>query len=201
MHCICTSTIGVLVNDTKTNAFSPGGGICQGDSISPYIFILCVDLLSRLINHQVDIMLWDPIKGNYKSPSFSHILFVDDITLMGKANHKIGHCMKSCMNLFCQKSGLSINHLKSKIIFSKNCPLFTTSYFTNLFGMKLSREFGNYFGFSILNNKPKPRDFQFVIDRIRTRSSHWKSSFLNILLNCPPLLEIRLPRPLYLIIS
>lgn len=46
--------------------------------------------------------------------------------------------------------------------------------------MKLSFEFGKYLGFPMLNHKPKPKDFQFVIDQIRIRLSHWKSNFLNI---------------------
>lgn len=112
MHCICASTIGVLVNGTKFNFFSLSRSLRQGDPMSPYIFILCMVLLSRLINHQVDIMLREPIKVNYKSPSFSHLFFVDDLILMGKASHKTGHCIKKCLELFCQESCHSINYSK-----------------------------------------------------------------------------------------
>lgn len=46
MSCITTSRIAILVNSTKTDYFSPSRGIRQGGPISPYIFILCMELLS-----------------------------------------------------------------------------------------------------------------------------------------------------------
>lgn len=50
MFCICTSSVAILVNGTWTDFFSPTKGIRQEDPMSPYIFILCMEVLSHNIN-------------------------------------------------------------------------------------------------------------------------------------------------------
>lgn len=72
MNCISSSRIAILVNGTRTSYFSPSRGIRQGDPISPYLFILCMEMLSTLINHKVDLGCWDPITIGIKKYQISH---------------------------------------------------------------------------------------------------------------------------------
>lgn len=94
LYCISTSSIVVLVNGSITSFIQPSREIKQGDPISPYIFILCLEMLSRYINHQVDVRNWDPITLGKKAPNFSHLFFVDGLTLMARANLKSSHIVK-----------------------------------------------------------------------------------------------------------
>lgn len=86
ISCITTSQISILVNGHKTSYFRLSKGIRQGDPISPYICILCMEMLSRYVNHLVDINLRDPIKVTPNQ--FSHLFFADNLTLMGKVTKK-----------------------------------------------------------------------------------------------------------------
>lgn len=61
MNGINTSNIVILVNGITTSLFAPSRRIRQGCPLSPFIFIPCMEMISRLICHQVDIDLWDPI--------------------------------------------------------------------------------------------------------------------------------------------
>lgn len=62
MSCVSTPSIAILFNGGMTDSFTPTRGICQGDPLSPYLFILCLEYLSITINKACDDNLWAPIK-------------------------------------------------------------------------------------------------------------------------------------------
>lgn len=81
LNCVSSTKINVLFNGGRLETFSPSRGIRQGDPISPYIFILCLEYLSIMIEKEVREGNWKgvmPIRG---SMTFSHLFFADDIIL------------------------------------------------------------------------------------------------------------------------
>lgn len=88
MNCISTKNIAILVNGTPKNYFSSSKDIIQGDPMSPYIFILCMDLLANYITHQVDNLCWNPITLSQNGPSLSHLLFTDDLMFSSRPTTK-----------------------------------------------------------------------------------------------------------------
>ena len=54
MSYITTSSLSVLVNGERLNYFLPSRGIRQGDLLSPYILILCMEYLAHLIHNEVE---------------------------------------------------------------------------------------------------------------------------------------------------
>lgn len=112
MACISTSQIVVLVNGSKTEFFKPSRGIRQGYHMSPYIFILFMELLSLYINHQFDITLWYQIKLNHRCPPLSYLFLADDFILMANANEKSVCMIQHCLSSFCHYSGQNINLAK-----------------------------------------------------------------------------------------
>jgi len=49
MSCVSSSTISILFNSGALDSFQPSRGIRQGDPLSPYLFILCMEILGALI--------------------------------------------------------------------------------------------------------------------------------------------------------
>ena len=63
-----------------------GPGIGQGDAISPYVFVLCMERLGHLINDSINSGQWKPIRLSRNGPLLSHLFFVDDLILFGEAS-------------------------------------------------------------------------------------------------------------------
>ena len=68
--------------------FTPTRGIRQGDPLSPYLFILCIDFLGQLIESKCAENAQDPVKSSKSGLAFSYLFFVDDLVLFVKANKK-----------------------------------------------------------------------------------------------------------------
>lgn len=49
-QCISTTNIAICFNGTKTSYLKPTMGLRQGDSLSLFLFILCMESLTALIN-------------------------------------------------------------------------------------------------------------------------------------------------------
>nr|XP_025670055.1 uncharacterized protein LOC112769805 [Arachis hypogaea] len=55
------SSLSILWNGNRLESFQPNRGLRQGDSISPYLFVLCMEMLACFISNQVELGAWDPV--------------------------------------------------------------------------------------------------------------------------------------------
>lgn len=117
MSCITSTSFSVLINGDHTELFGATRGLHQGDPLSPYLFILLVEGLGRLIKHNVglgSIQGWS--WGNDLQPQ-SHLHFVEDTTLMGLARIREATNLRKVLDVYLVASGQLINEDKSSILF------------------------------------------------------------------------------------
>ena len=181
MSCISSSNLSVLVNRERLNYFLPSRGIRQRDPLSPYIFILCMEYLARLILCKVDAHSWSGIRTSRDGPTFSHIFFADDLILFAKATKRNCLTIKNTLDKFCSLSEQKIILSKSKIYFSPHTSLDNISTAERELSMRACSNFVKYLGVSILTSKRNTRAFNFLIDKLRSRlANYWKASTLSL---------------------
>lgn len=103
--CISSISMRVLWNGEALDAFSLMRGIRQGDPISPYLFVLCIERLFYLINLAVDNKFWKHIWLVRGDPMLSHLAFVDDLILFAEASMDQVEVIQTILDLFLQKLG------------------------------------------------------------------------------------------------
>ena len=69
--------------------FAPSRGISQGYPLFSYIFVLCMERLSRDIEENVGRGLWKPIRLG-EEVHISHIFYADDVMLFGRPPRIMG---------------------------------------------------------------------------------------------------------------
>ncbi|XP_062014092.1 uncharacterized protein LOC133730534 [Rosa rugosa] len=119
---------------------TPSRGIRQGDPLSPYLFILCVEGLSSLISHAVSQGTLKGLKMSPQAPTIHHLLFADDSFLFGEASVVECSTFKSILNVYERASGQRINLEKSSVVFSRNVHPDTKNSLASIFGERLTKK-------------------------------------------------------------
>lgn len=78
MECISSVLYRVLLNGHPIGHIIPHRGLCQGDSLSPYLFIVCIEALIANIKKAEREKQLTGIKVARSCSSVSHLLFADD---------------------------------------------------------------------------------------------------------------------------
>lgn len=120
MHCICSTSLHILWNGEQTNSFKPTRGIRQGDPLSPYIYVICMERLTHLIENSIQIGAWKPKRASRNGPKLSNLAFADDLILFGEASTNQAKVIMACLDQFCEMSGSKVSVAKSRVFFSRN---------------------------------------------------------------------------------
>ncbi|KAF7834640.1 putative ribonuclease H protein At1g65750 family [Senna tora] len=170
----------ILWNGNQTEEFLPTRGIRQGDPLSPYIFVLCIEKLSHIIQDMVEDNRWKPMRAVRSRPMISHLSFTDDIVLFGEATVQQAQMFNQCLNKFCEASGQKVNPHKFSVFFSKNVENITKQNIIDLTGFSATHNLVKYLGMPILHERVSRRTFNFVVEKVRDRLSRWKRNCLSL---------------------
>jgi len=179
MHCVTSPTLSILWNGNKLPPFKPSHGLRQGDPLSPYLFILCMEKLSTAISSAIQACFWDPIQISANGPHISHLLFADDVLLFTKAKNSQLRFLIDMFSRFSQASELKINLSKSRAFYSSGAPHAKINRLTSITSIRSTTSFDKYLGFPILKGRAKRSDFHFIIEKMQSRLASWKHRLLN----------------------
>jgi len=109
----------VLVNGTPSGIFSSFSGLRHRDPLSPLLFVIDMEALSKMISALLDRGFLSGFTMGSRSGdpiNISHILFMDDTLILSKANLDHLHNLSSLFLCFKAVSSLKINLAKSKLV-------------------------------------------------------------------------------------
>ncbi|XP_074278128.1 uncharacterized protein LOC141601728 [Silene latifolia] len=147
LACVTSSHFSISVNGYTEGFFRGRRGLRQGDPLSPYLFTLCMEVLSRLLR-QLPSHPGFSYHPNCVKVKLTHLIFADDLLVFTRGDLPSIQAVDKCLSLFAGFSGLRVNPMKSNLYFGgvnpqlKQLILQTTGY--------VEGELPNFWGASIL---------------------------------------------------
>ncbi|MDV3200005.1 MAG: reverse transcriptase domain-containing protein, partial [Candidatus Phytoplasma australasiaticum] len=146
MACVESPRMRVLWNGKQLDQIVPSRGIRQGDSISPYLFVLCMERLSHIIKEEVSKGKWKGIRLSRYGPLLTHLFFADDLVLFSEASQEQITIISHCLERFSRASGQKVSLRKSQIFFSKNVNREVAKRIIDTTGIPETMNLGKYLG-------------------------------------------------------
>ncbi|XP_019163454.1 PREDICTED: uncharacterized protein LOC109159798 [Ipomoea nil] len=179
MMCVTTVTYNIQVNGDPAGSVIPTRGIRQGDPLSPYLFILCAEGLSILLQQAEARGDIHGIRIARGAPSVSHLFFADDSLLFFRATSEEAQTIKDCLEMYSAASGQVINYEKSNAMFSSNTDHATRRTVADCVGVQETTDLGKYLGLPSALGRNKTRTFQFIEQKVRERIGGWQQKLLS----------------------
>lgn len=168
-----------MLNAYPYKSYRPTRGLRQGDPLSPYTFIICMETFSRYLLHAESNNLIHGLKVCKDAPSISHLLFADDCLIFAKASHSKAANLLSLIKDFSLASGQVINLQKSGCFFSSNVHSAQAVSLINDLKVKKIVLNEKYLGIPLFITRSRTDSFNYLNDHFDKRVAKWKGNHFN----------------------
>ena len=112
MLCVSTASYSILINSEPMGFIKPTRGIRQGDPLSPFLFLLCMERLHGLISQAAQKGDIHGFSLSRRSPALTHLLFAYDSLLLYRSN--VEECQKvlEVLQVYEMSSGQQLSKAK-----------------------------------------------------------------------------------------
>ncbi|XP_026428848.1 uncharacterized protein LOC113324774 [Papaver somniferum] len=172
LNILSSARISVMINGCPEGYFSITRGLRHGDSLSPLIFVLIEDVLSRNLsklfaNNSMNVMV------SKKGVAPTHLLFADDILIFCKGNLHSLQNLKNMLVLYECASGQCVNYAKSKFYFGGD-RISRAIAISNYFGMERAMFPDKYLGIQLKPGIVRHIHVRQVVEKIMDKLAGWK---------------------------
>lgn len=174
-QCITTTRFSVAVNGELGGYFRGARGLRQGDPLSPYLFVLAMEVLAQLLNNDYfnGQIGYHPSASN---PPVTHLAFADDIMVFFDGQQSSLERIAATLDGFSAWSGLTMNRQKTELFVAGMSEL-ESSDLSSL-GFSIGSLPVRYLGLPLMHRKLQICDYRPLLDQLKRRFSSWSSRAL-----------------------
>lgn len=177
-QCLSSVSYSILLNGSPFGLISPTWGLRQGDPLSPFLFILGTEVLSRMFSRAERMRCIHGTKISRSTTPISHLLFADDTMIFSRATVNEAAVISNLLDIYAGWSGQELNLNKSSVTFSRNVQQALTSSLADSLGISQSDHPGTYLGLPLVIPRSKRQAHLVLKERVLKRVFGWKSKLL-----------------------
>ncbi|XP_038987017.1 uncharacterized protein LOC103701709 [Phoenix dactylifera] len=156
-------------------------GLRQGCPLSPYLFIICSDVLSYALH----IACEDQGLAAYSlAPGacpISYLLFADNCLLLARARARDARAFQRVLAEYCAASRQRINFQKSSMHFNPSTERRVRREIRALLGMQEQEGALDYLGVPITGRRLRVAECSTLVQRVQSRLKGWRASSLSMM--------------------
>ena len=176
-ECITTTTFSIAFNGELLDCFPGKKGLRQGDPISSLLFVMAMDILSKLLDRgAMDHVFGIHPLGN--APLITHISFADDVLLFFDGTDQSLQGLLSILDNFNNCSGLGINRSKTAVFFYGGDRVRNRASAAS-HGISQGSFPIRYLGVPLTTKKLRKQDYQPLLDKIHSWFTSWTVKHLS----------------------
>ena len=178
-HCISSASYAVLVNGSPTEFFSASRGIRQGDPLSPLLFLLVMEVFTRMIEagSSAGLVSGFSVGSGNATMSISHLLFADDTIIFCDNDCDQMVNLRCILTWFEAVSGLRVNLAKSSIL--PVGEVNNIQLLAGVLGCNIDSFPSTYLGLPLGAKFKEKAIWDPIIGRFEKRLSGWKARYLS----------------------
>lgn len=175
--CVTSASFSVQVNGELAGYFQSKRGLRQGCSLSPYLFVLCMNVLSRMIDEAA-------VKGRIgyhprcKNIDLTHLCFADDLMIFTDGTKNSIEGILGVFEEFDKMSGLKISMEKS-VLFMAGVTIQRKEETLRQYKFATGSLPVRYLSLPLLTKNMTVTDYLPLVEKIRKRISNWTGRFLS----------------------
>ncbi|KAJ9701108.1 hypothetical protein PVL29_006452 [Vitis rotundifolia] len=176
--CLSSVSYAILVNGNAKGWVKASRGLRQGDPLSPFLFTIVADVLSRMMLKAEERSALEGFRVGRNRIMVSHLQFADDTIFFANSCEEELQTLKSLLLVFGQIFGLKVNLDKSNL-FGINLDQNHLSRLALMLDCKISDWPISYLGLPLGGNPTASGFWNPVIERISRRLDGWQKAYLS----------------------
>ena len=179
MLCVSTVSYSILINGAPHGFIRPTRGIRQGNPLSHFLFLLCMEGLHGLLTKLATRGDIHGFSLSRRSPPLTHLLFADNSLFFCRSNPEECQKILEILQVYESSSGQQINKAKTTIFFSRSTSDEKRMMIKNTLGVEEIRSYEKYLGLPSLVGKNKKASFNYIKKRVWRKLQGWGEQLLS----------------------